>query len=124
MKILYISQYFFPEVGATTNRAKANVEYLASKGHDVTVLTEMPNHPKGIIFDGYKGKVLMSEQINGYFVNRVWVYTSRKKTFLTRLLFYSSFMFMGVISAIINWKNTMWFTLHLLHFLSDPSGSS
>ena len=54
MKILYITQYFAPEIGATTNRALANVRYLASKGHQVTVLTEMPNHPHGIIFPEYK----------------------------------------------------------------------
>ena len=104
MKILYITQYFHPEVGATTNRALANIRYFAKKGHDVTVLTEMPNHPKGIIFEGYKNKISMQEEMENFKVNRVWVFTSQKKNFITRLLFYISFMFMGFIHTLFNWK--------------------
>ena len=104
MKILYISQYFHPEIGATTNRALANVRYLTKQGHDVTVLTEMPNHPKGIIFEGYKGKMFMTETMEDFKIKRVWVYTSVKKNFITRLLFYISFAFLGTLSAIFSWK--------------------
>jgi len=104
MKILYITQYFYPEVGATTNRALANVRYLSKKGHDVTVLTEMPNHPKGIIFDGYKGKMFMTEGMENFKIKRVWVFTSVKKNFITRLLFYISFAFLGSLSTILSWK--------------------
>ncbi len=104
MKILYISQYFHPEIGATTNRALANVRYLTKQGHDVTVLTEMPNHPKGIIFEGYKGKMFMTETMEDFKIKRVWVYTSVNKNFITRLLFYISFAFLGTLSAIFSWK--------------------
>jgi len=104
MKILYITQYFHPEIGATTNRALANVRYFANKKHDVTVLTELPNHPKGIFFDGYKKKFYMKEKMENFIINRVWVYTSRKKNFITRILFYVSFMFMGFIHTIFHWK--------------------
>ena len=104
MKILYITQYFYPEVGATTNRALANIRYFANKGHDVTVLTEMPNHPRGIIFDGYKRKLFMTERMENFVIKRVFVFTSVKKNFLTRLLFYISFAFLGTISAISTWK--------------------
>lgn len=104
MKILYITQYFYPEIGATTNRALANVRYLSKKGHNVTVLTEMPNHPKGIILDGYRGKMFMTETLENFKIKRVWVYTSVKKNFITRLLFYISFAFLGSLSAILSWK--------------------
>ena len=104
MRILYITQYFYPEIGATTNRALANVRYLSKKGHDVTVLTEMPNHPKGIIFDGYKGKFIITETMEEFKIKRVWVFTSVKKNFITRLLFYISFACLGSLSAILSWK--------------------
>jgi len=104
MKILYITQYFHPEIGATTNRALANVRYLSCKGHDVTVLTEMPNHPKGIIFDGYKSKIFMTEAMEDFKIQRVWVFTSIRKNFITRLLFYISFAFMGILSTTFGWK--------------------
>ncbi len=97
MKILYISQYFFPEVGATSNRAMSNVVSFKKNNHDVTVLTEMPNHPKGIIFDDYKGRYLVREVVNGVNIVRVWVFTSQVKNFITRLLFYTSFSITGSI---------------------------
>ncbi len=103
MKILYITQYFHPEIGATTNRALANVRYLSQNGHQVTILTEMPNHPKGIIFDGYKGKIFLTEKMENFLVKRVWVYTNVKKNFATRLLFYLSFSILGSLSVIFNW---------------------
>ncbi len=104
MKILYITQYFYPEVCAPTNRALANIAYLANVGHDVTVLTEMPNHPKGIIHQDYKNKLFLKEKFDNFLIHRVWVFTSKKKNFVTRILFYISFMIFGLIAAQINWK--------------------
>lgn len=114
MKILYITQYFHPEIGATTNRALANVRYLSKKGHDVTVLTEMPNHPKGIILDGYKKKLFIKEEMENFSINRVWVHTRQKKTFLTRILFYTTFLFLGTLHTVFNWKK------YDLIYLSSP----
>ncbi len=103
MIILYISQYFYPEVCAPSNRAMANVKYLADKGHEITVLTEMPNHPRGVIFDGYNHKLFLKERIDNFLINRVWVFTSRKKNFITRMLFYVSFMVSGILHTLFNW---------------------
>ena len=104
MKIFYISQYFYPEVCAPSNRALANVKYLVDKGHEVTVLTEMPNHPRGVIFDGYKHKLFLKERNDNFLINRVWVFTSKKKNFITRMLFYISFMVFGIFHTLVNWK--------------------
>ncbi len=49
MRILVVSQYFWPE----TFRVNEIVEHLCSKGHDVTVLTGPPNYPAGDIFPEY-----------------------------------------------------------------------
>ena len=108
MKILYISQYFYPEVGATTNRALANVRYLSGKGHEITVLTEVPNHPQGVIRDGYRGKIFMSEKLEDFLVKRVWVFTSQKKTFYTRIFFYLSFALLSTFYALFNARKVDW----------------
>lgn len=92
MKILYISQYFPPEAGATQTRAFENVRYLKSKGHDVVVLCEIPNHPAGIIFKGYRGKLFKKEVLEGIEVLYIRVFTSQRKNFFTRLSFYFTFM--------------------------------
>jgi glycosyltransferase involved in cell wall biosynthesis len=102
VRILYITQYFHPEVGATTNRALASVRHLSSKGHEVTVLTEMPNHPQGIIFSGYKRKIFVAEKLESFLVKRVWVFTASKKNFLTRILFYLSFAFNALVYTLLN----------------------
>ena len=49
MKLLILSQYFWPE----NFRINDVVEGLAGRGHEVTVYTAMPNYPSGRFFDGY-----------------------------------------------------------------------
>jgi glycosyltransferase involved in cell wall biosynthesis len=49
MKILIVSQYFWPENLKINDVAKG----LVDKGYDVSVLTGLPNYPKGKIYNGY-----------------------------------------------------------------------
>ena len=58
MKILLVSQYFYPEEFKINELA----ETLVSKGHDVTVLTGKPNYPTGEYYDGYSFKGVMYEE--------------------------------------------------------------
>lgn len=102
MKILYISQYYHPEVGATSNRALANVASLHNRGHQVTVLTEMPNHPLGVIFPLYRKRLLASEIINGVPVHHLYVCVASRKNFLNRILMYASFAFSTIIWIILH----------------------
>jgi hypothetical protein len=50
MKILLVSQYFFPEAFIVNDL----VRHLNALGHQVTVLTGKPNYPQGSIYDGYR----------------------------------------------------------------------
>jgi len=99
MRILYISQYFPPEVGATQARAYEMAVNLTRLGHHVIVLTEFPNHPKGIIPAGYKGKFCSFEKLDGIPVVRAWVYARPKKSFTTRMGLYLSFMLTGAVAG-------------------------
>jgi glycosyltransferase involved in cell wall biosynthesis len=91
LRILIVSQYFPPEIGATQSRMQMFAEYLAARGHQVTVIAEFPNHPQGVMPDRYRGRVFEVDTSNPYRVIRVWVKTSRLKSQTTRLAFYSSF---------------------------------
>ncbi len=93
MKLLILTQYFPPEVGAPQNRLYELAVRLVSKGASVTVLTAMPNYPKMEIMDGYKGKKHIKEEMNGLVVHRSWIYVSKSKSILSRLLNYFSFVF-------------------------------
>jgi glycosyltransferase involved in cell wall biosynthesis len=92
LRVLLLSQYFPPEVGATQTRMQSFAEYLAARGHDVTVVCEFPNHPIGIIPERYRGRYLEDDRTNGYRVLRTWVRASVEKTPETRIAFYLSFM--------------------------------
>ena len=49
VKILYVSQYYPPEMGAPAARAVELARHWVRAGHDVTVLTGFPNHPTGVV---------------------------------------------------------------------------
>lgn len=91
MRVLVVSQYFRPEVGATQNRLGTFADGLVERGHDVTVVCEQPNHPAGIFHPGYGHRPLMSERVGGLTVRRAWVVASPRKTTARRLAFYASF---------------------------------
>ena len=81
MRILYLSQYFPPEVGATQTRAHEMARHLVAAGHAVTMLTEVPNHPAGVIPPAYRGKLWQRRPLDGIDVIRLWVITAPQKGF-------------------------------------------
>lgn len=93
--VLFVSQYFAPEIGATQTRMHEFARACVARGHRVTVLTEFPNHPQGVIPRTYRGKMSTTESMDGFTVERVWVRASPVKTFRSRLLFYVSFLLMA-----------------------------
>ncbi len=101
MRLLYFTQYYPPEVGATQTRAYEMSRYLASRGHHVTVVTEVPNHPSGIIHPRYRGR--LSERVleSNIDVLRLWVWASPEKTFKSRMRFYLSYMGMAALAGVL-----------------------
>lgn len=67
MKILIVSQYFWPE----NFRINDLTHELMQRGHSVTVLTGIPNYPVGRVFDAYQQNPREFEQYNGARVCRV-----------------------------------------------------
>ena len=99
LRILLLSQYFPPEVGATQSRMQAFAEHLAARGHQVTVICEFPNHPHGVIPREYRGRIYEDDRSNPYRVLRVWVKASEEKTQRTRMAFYLSYMALATAMA-------------------------
>lgn len=100
MRIIYLSQYFPPESGATQTRAYEMAKTWVRLGHKVTMLAEFPNHPAGIIPAEYKGKFFERSNLDGIEVVRVWVKASPLKNFKNRMLFYLTYMFNAIIAGI------------------------
>jgi glycosyltransferase involved in cell wall biosynthesis len=99
MKVLLLTQYFAPEIGATQNRMAEFAAALAGAGHDVEVLTEVPNHPSGIIAAAYRRRWIYRERGESYAVTRVWVLARPAKTFVTRLGFYTTYFLMALVAC-------------------------
>lgn len=95
MKIVIHSQYFPPEIGAAPNRLSALVHALTNAGHDVTVLTAMPNYPMGRRYSGYGG-LLRREKHDGSAVVRTFICPTQSAGMVKRLLCYFSFVFSSV----------------------------
>lgn len=99
LRVVLVSQYFPPEVGATQSRMQSFADHLAEQGHRVTVIAEFPNHPQGVMPPEYRGRLIEDDRSNPYRVLRVWVRTSAEKTQMTRLSFYVSFMTLATAVA-------------------------
>ncbi len=101
MRILYLSQYFPPEVGATQTRAYEMASNWVRLGHSVTVLCEIPNHPSGIIPPEYHGKQYERGSLDGIEVIRLWVKASPVKNFRSRMLFYITYMMSATLAGLL-----------------------
>ena len=67
MKILIITQFYYPE----PFRVNEIAEGLEENGNDVKVLTTYPNYPQGVVYPGYKAKGVSIENINGIEITRI-----------------------------------------------------
>jgi glycosyltransferase involved in cell wall biosynthesis len=97
MKLLILTQYFPPETGAPQNRLFELATRLKTKGVEVDILTAMPNYPKMEIFDEYKGKKYVEENMDGLKVYRSRIFVSKSKGIAKRLLNYFSFVFTSYV---------------------------
>ncbi|MBD3219103.1 MAG: glycosyltransferase [candidate division Zixibacteria bacterium] len=91
MKTVILTQYFPPEMGAAQNRIYSLARAFLRQGHDITVLTALPNYPTGEIFDDYKGLYKCRENIDGIEIIRSWLYIHESRNAASLALSYLTF---------------------------------
>ena len=91
MRILFLSNYFPPEVNAPATRLYEHAKRWVLDGHDLEVLTSAPNFPEGHIYEGYENR-FSREIVDGINVTRVPMFVTENKGTLRRTLSYLSFM--------------------------------
>lgn len=96
MKMVFLTQYFPPEIGAPQARLSEIAKWMVQHGHDVTVLTAMPNYPGGRIYPGYGG-LLRREWDKGVRVIRTAIYATRRTGRVWRLANYFSFVLSSLL---------------------------
>lgn len=95
MKILVVCQYYYPEPFRITDIC----ESLVKKGHDVTVLTGLPNYPEGRVADEYRKGNKKEETLNGVKVLRSFE-IGRGNNSLKLFLNYLSYTLSGSLKAL------------------------
>lgn len=91
--ILIITSYFPPETGAASNRIFHLAEGLGKNNFRVSVITPLPNYPKGKVFKAYKGRFKATSIENNIIIHRLWIYASISKNTILRLISMFSYSF-------------------------------
>ena len=103
MKILYVSQYYPPEMGAPAARVSELSRRWSKEGHQVTVLTGFPNNPTGVVPTEYRGKMrrlVFRERVDGVNVVRTWLVPLPNRKPLERIVNFVSFCLSSSLTGI------------------------
>lgn len=104
MHILFLTDNFPPEVNAPATRTFEHAIRWVADGHQVTVITGVPNFPEGVVFADYINRWYQREQMAGINVIRVKTYISANEGFVGRILDYMSFMVSGFFAGLVQEK--------------------
>lgn len=85
-KVLIITSYYPPEIGAASNRIFQLAKGLKELGFETSVVTPLPNYPTGDIFDDYKGTLIHKSEEDTIRIFRLWLYASNSKNKIHRFL--------------------------------------
>jgi colanic acid biosynthesis glycosyl transferase WcaI len=93
MHVLLLSQIFPPETGSAAAKMEEMAHYLRGQGHQVSVVSQVPCYPAGVVYPGYEGAWFRREARDGLRISRTWSYASPERRRLRPRLFnYLSFM--------------------------------
>jgi len=95
MRVGILTQYYPPEMGAPQARLSHLAGQLVRRGHEVVVLTAMPNYPTGRVFPGYGG-FRRREERDGVSVIRCGLYPTTDVRMVPRMASYFSFVFSSI----------------------------
>ena len=93
---MILTQYYAPEIGGPQTRLAAMAAELKALGHDVEIVTGLPNYPRGEFFSGYSPKLYSKDVVDGVTVHRVWLYPAMGGG-VKRMLNYLTFTFTSLI---------------------------
>ena len=100
MRFLILTQYYPPEIGAAQARLSAFAGQLQRAGHEVEVVTALPNYPAGKLDEADRRLLGRREVLNGVPVRRTWLLTATGVG-ARRLASYLSFAATGLVSALV-----------------------
>ncbi len=103
MKILYVSQYFSPEMGAPAARAAEVSRQWARMGDDLSVLTRFPKKTTGVVPEEWRSRLQQfryTETVDGVHVVRTWLWPLPNRKAHERIRNYTSFCVSAAVSGL------------------------
>jgi colanic acid biosynthesis glycosyl transferase WcaI len=104
MRILIYSYNYYPEPIGIAPLMTELAEGLVKRGHEVRVVTAMPNYPERQIYQEYRGKWYLNEHKNGVQIQRSYVWIRPHPNLLDRVLLDASFVVTSFVPALIGWR--------------------
>lgn len=92
MRIAIFSHYARPEIGAPPARIWDLSRHWIECGHQVDVVSCVPNHPGGKVYPGYSRRLYQQESLDGVRVHRHWTYITPNRGILRRSLGHLSYL--------------------------------
>lgn len=99
MQILIYSYNYQPEPIGIAPLLTELAEGLVKRGHEVRVVTGMPNYPQRQIYEEYRGKLYLTEVINGVTIQRSYLWIRPEPNLIDRLLLEASFVLTSLGNA-------------------------
>lgn len=100
MRILIYSYNYHPEPIGIAPLITELAEGLVERGHQVRVITGMPNYPQRQIYEAYRGKLYITEEKNGVTIQRNYLRIKSKPNLIDRLLLELSFVLTSLPKAL------------------------
>jgi colanic acid biosynthesis glycosyl transferase WcaI len=104
MRVLIYAYNYHPEPIGIAPLMTELAEGLVKRGHQVRVVTGMPNYPQRQVYDGYQDKLYVTEERNGVIIQRSFVWVKPKPNLFDRLLLDGSFVMSSMVQALRGWR--------------------
>jgi colanic acid biosynthesis glycosyl transferase WcaI len=104
MRILIYSYNYHPEPIGIAPLMTELAEGLVQRGHQVRVVTAMPNYPERQIYAEYRGQLYTTETRNGVQIQRCYVWIRPNPGLAARVLLDGSFVLLSFIQALQGWR--------------------
>jgi glycosyltransferase involved in cell wall biosynthesis len=99
VRVLVVSQYFHPEMTAASLRLRPLGAGLVERGHEVDLVCEIPNHPRGVVDPDFRGHAVVRRDVDGIDTRYVWVRASPSKQAPARLAAYASYAALATMTG-------------------------
>jgi colanic acid biosynthesis glycosyl transferase WcaI len=100
MHFLFIGINYWPDATGIAPFTTGRCEYLASRGHQVTIFTGFPYYPNWRIPQSYRGRLRADEERNGVSIHRSWLYVPSQANAIKRVLHEASFIASTTLRAL------------------------